>query len=535
MGATGVLLALLAPLAVLGAPARDAVHQLPGWHGPLPSQWYSGFVNLSASPSAGSFADGYTDIQSHYIFIESEGDPSKDPVILWSNGGPGASSMFGIMAELGPLLLNDQSLRGPVFDETGIPQLLYNPNAWTQVGSLLMFDWPPPVGFSSCGGDTGGDGMSCGSWNDTRAANAEFAALRGWFDDLFPEYKKNDLYLTGESYAGIYIPMLAERVLEDASAEPLNLKGFAVGDACTGTDVLCGSAFGPWWDVVFFYGHGQFSNKLFNDIMATCGMEALQNGQTSGDCNTLISQMYQEIGGYYAYNLYDDCIYEDDLRRRRLTTSEAGSNPLHTPGAALNDYVCGGGNAQEVWVAQPAVRRALNVPVDANFFSGDNGDGMVYNLTEANLLPFYHSVATDYPGVRVLVYNGDTDPGINSFASQNWTVAVGLEETAGWRPWTLDGCKRMGGYVTEYADGDFAFLTIRGSGHMVPQFKPEAALEFISTWIAGEEWKPYDASCSAPPAVASSRVKRAKGPILDAQISSLERQIEALRLAREGL
>jgi carboxypeptidase C (cathepsin A) len=48
------------------------------------------------------------------VFIESEGNPSTDPVILWSNGGPGASSLFGIMAELGPLLLNDDSLTGPV-------------------------------------------------------------------------------------------------------------------------------------------------------------------------------------------------------------------------------------------------------------------------------------------------------------------------------------------------------------------------------------------------------------------------------------
>jgi carboxypeptidase C (cathepsin A) len=54
------------------------------------------------------------DMKSHYIFIESEGDPTSDPVILWSNGGPGASSLFGMVAELGPLLLNDQSLQGEV-------------------------------------------------------------------------------------------------------------------------------------------------------------------------------------------------------------------------------------------------------------------------------------------------------------------------------------------------------------------------------------------------------------------------------------
>ena len=78
-------------------------------------------------------------------------------------------------------------------------------------------------------------------------------------------------------------------------------------------------------------------------------------------------------------------------------------------------------------------------------------------------MPFYKELA-ESSDLRVLVYNGDTDPGINSLVSQNWTVSLGLEETEAWRPWTLDGKSRMGGYVTRYAGG-LDFLTIRGSGH----------------------------------------------------------------------
>ena len=50
----------------------------------------------------------------------------------------------------------------------------------------------------------------------------------------------------------------------------------------------------------------------------------------------------------------------------------------------------------------------------------------------------------------------------------------------------------MGGYVTRYA-GRFDFLTIRGSGHMVPEYKPAPALEFLSKWLADEDWLPYKA------------------------------------------
>ena len=45
----------------------------------------------------------------HYWYIESENAPKEDPVLVWTNGGPGASSMFGMLVELGPLLVNEDS------------------------------------------------------------------------------------------------------------------------------------------------------------------------------------------------------------------------------------------------------------------------------------------------------------------------------------------------------------------------------------------------------------------------------------------
>lgn len=41
-----------------------------------------------------------------YYFVESEGNPSKDPVVLWLNGGPGCSSFDGFIYEHGIYLSN---------------------------------------------------------------------------------------------------------------------------------------------------------------------------------------------------------------------------------------------------------------------------------------------------------------------------------------------------------------------------------------------------------------------------------------------
>lgn len=142
---------MLSALSTLAAPAEHEISSLPGWGGPLPSRMYSGYIDVGAA------AKQPMPMHVHYVFIEKEEqlDAGADPTILWTNGGPGASSMFGLLAELGPLLLNENSLSTPDFKRTGVPTLFSNPHAWTRLGSVVMFDCPPPVGFSYCADPSG--------------------------------------------------------------------------------------------------------------------------------------------------------------------------------------------------------------------------------------------------------------------------------------------------------------------------------------------------------------------------------------------
>jgi len=85
-------------------------------------------------------------------------------------------------------------------------------------------------------------------------------------------------------------------------------------------------------------------------------------------------------------------------------------------GGALNDYDCGGPNALFNWIENKAVKAALNVRRDAYFFSGDNGAGFTYDLTEMNLLPFYQDVVTN-TSLRIMIINGDVDPELNTLVA----------------------------------------------------------------------------------------------------------------------
>ena len=477
-------LTLFVPTAALRD--SDEIKALPGWSGPLPSRMYAGYV------SAGNDAD--YEMYEHYFFAESENDPANDPVVIWTNGGPGASSFFGMFVELGPFQVNGASLRTEAYNKTGVPTLFKNEESWTKAANVLILNSPPPVGYSYCD-PTGpsGKGESCGSWNDTRTAVHNAAFVQNWAKE-FPQFSGNEWYIIGESYAGVYVPTLVRELMAEKQAGNLgiNLKGFAIGDGCVGTDVLCGaSGAGPFYTVEFFRGHGQFSEKTYQEIQSTCTKEELLGfGHKIGPaCDAKLKVMNAEIGGYYAYNLYDTCWYQNSLEPPHALGAAADAL-----GAALNDYPCGGPAALFKWIQHADVKEALHVAKDAYFFSGDNGVGFTYNLTEKNLLPFYKEVVEN-TDLRVLIYNGNTDPSINSFLTQNWTSSLNFPVIEEWRPWTIDGRSFMGGYVTRYAN-NFDFLTIRGSGHMVPEFKPKVTLHFLKRWLANEGFDKYTPSPS---------------------------------------
>ncbi|EGD82306.1 hypothetical protein PTSG_02974 [Salpingoeca rosetta] len=426
----------------------------------------------------------------HWILLESERDPKNDPLVVWYQGGPGASSLYGLFVEFGPLRLNELSMQH--YNETGVPALIPNEYSWTKFANVLVIDNPPPVGFSYCDpvGPTG-NGDSCGAWNDSLVATANHAMLSEWIKQM-PDYAHLDMYITGESYAGVYVPTIVRAILNDPRG--LNLKGFAVGDGCLGTEVLCGPSGGPYWNVEFMHGHGQFSNKLYNSIQSTCTETELKQGNLSTACHALIQQMNTEIGGYYGYNLYDTCYAQHVFAPNPSSSRQYWSSAVGMGvGGALNDYPCPG-DALNIWVNLTEARQALHVPVSSTFFNGDNGAGMKYSLTEPDLLPFYEHVVRN-TSLRVLVYNGDTDPGINSFVTQDKYVqyfdSKGLRETETWRPWTLDGKKQVAGYVFGY-ESNFHYLTIRGSGHMVPEFKPQAAQSMLQFFLADKNWPAYN-------------------------------------------
>jgi vitellogenic carboxypeptidase-like protein len=162
--------------------------------------------------------------QLFYWFFEIS-DASKNnkmtPLIVWLNGGPGASSMTGLMAEMGPYRLTKEGRLTP------------NPHSWSSVAHVLFFDQPVGTGYSAVRDDNG-----YVSNQDEMAAQL-YRAMQGFFA-LHPEYLENPMFICGESYAGKYVPSIshyihernAELALTKAPDDDvvINLKGIAIGN-----------------------------------------------------------------------------------------------------------------------------------------------------------------------------------------------------------------------------------------------------------------------------------------------------------------
>jgi hypothetical protein len=241
--------------------AADAVTSLPGWESaagaplPLPSRHFSGYLPVG---------DGSDDRHLHYYFIEAEVEPEKAPLILWLNGGPGSSSLFGMFTEVGQLVFNRHSL---TTNSTEVPRLFRNPEGWTTVANMVFLESPVGVGWSYCAASAS-SGKPC-LCNDTSTANENHDALLA-FTARHPSLKDRPFFISGESYAGIYIPTLAEVIMNKGG---MNLQGMAVGNGCWGSSESLYCGFGKEQkrlEAEFLYGHGFYSKQIKAQLDAAC-------------------------------------------------------------------------------------------------------------------------------------------------------------------------------------------------------------------------------------------------------------------------
>jgi serine carboxypeptidase-like clade 2 len=103
-----------------------------------------------------------------------------------------------------------------------------------------------------------------------------------------------------------------------------------------------------------------------------------------------------------------------------------------------------------------------------------------------SVVPLYRKLLFSHPGLKIFVYSGDVDAIVPYWGSRQWIASLGMKVSKPWQVWLTPDDKQAGGFVQEYENGQFTFITVRDAGHMVPGTQPKRAFHMINHIVHGD-------------------------------------------------
>lgn len=386
---------------------------------------YSGYFTVDKESNANLF----------FWFFPSESSYAEDPVILWLQGGPGITSLYGLFAENGPFIV----------EENG--NVTLRNLSWHKTHSLLYIDQPVGTGYSFTDGHL--------VTNQNQVAEHLYSALIQFFS-LFPELQKNDLYISGESYAGKFVPAISYAIHQrnPSASIKINLQGLIIESGLS--DPINQLKYG---DLLYQIGLIDSPTlKIFNDAEASI-VNDINNQEyynATETWNKIIEIYFSEYCGFQ--NLFNFLEDTDD-------------NP----------------SAWKNFVVQDDVREAIHVGNQS--FSTQN-ISIYYALYEdfpQSVVPWLTELLNYY---RVLIFNGQLDimtgyaltanylQHLNFSAAEEYKIAKRIIWHVG---------DKVAGYVK--TAGNLTEAMVRNSGHMVPKDQPEFAYNLVYNFIRNKSFK----------------------------------------------
>lgn len=422
----------------------DKITKLPG-QPPVSFQQYSGYVNIDIKKQRALF----------YYFVEAELDPASKPLVLWLNGGPGCSSLgVGAFSENGPFRPSGQGL-------------LVNEYSWNREANMLYLETPIGVGFSYS------SDPSTGTVSDKITARDNLVFLRNWFVK-FPEYRNRSLFITGESYAGHYVPQLAEVMLEFNKKENLfNLKGIALGNPVLefATDFNSRAE--------YFWSHGLISDSTYKMFSSACNysryVSEYYRDSVSSVCSMVMSQVGKETSRFVdKYDVTLDVCISSVLSQSKVLSPQQVTESVDV---CVEDETVNYLNRRDVQQALHARLVGVNRwTVCSNILDYELLDVEIPTITIVGKLA--------KAGIPVLVYSGDQDSVIPLTGSRSLVhrlaEELGLNTTVPYRVW-FEG-QQVGGWTQVYGNV-LSFATIRGASHEAPFSQPERSLVLFKAFL----------------------------------------------------
>ncbi|CCI43642.1 unnamed protein product [Albugo candida] len=448
MRCTGVfsLFALLYPIfCAFAAIEEHQIINLPNSIDPIQFKQFAGHIQLEENEKL------------FYWYTESQNDPANDPIVLWLNGGPGCSSLGGFFTENGPFVVqNDATVR-------------LNPYSWNRKVNLLWLESPVGVGFSF-------PLQNASYYTDDIVAAKTYEFLAKFFT-RYSELQERDFYITGESYAGIYIPFLVNLLVQ----KPLSivkLKGFAVGNPYTDENIDNNAM------VDYYHSHALVSPENYEQMIKLCGSDigrcfVTPESCSNAKCREAVEECSVELDDreFNPYYIYGDKCLLSNVQGAFLHIHLNGSRPASKLIGPCTDTFT------RHYLRLVQVQQAIHVGDQYIEWSGCSNYVTDSFGRTVSSLPKYKQFLNK--GLNILVYSGDADSVVNFIGTERWIGSQGLRlpVVEKWRAW-FGPDRQHAGYVQVYEG--LVFKTVKGAGHMVPAVRPLHALNMFECYIFGE-------------------------------------------------
>ena len=358
-------------------------------------------------------------------------------------GGPGTTSLFALFGENGPFIVNKNG------------EVELREYSWHRNHNIIFIDNPIGAGFSFTENENGY------ARNQTQIGQDVLTALLQFFE-IFPEMRKNDFYVTGESYAGKYVPAVSHAIMiyNKQGKTKINLKGLAYGNGITDPiNQMDRSSFLYQTGLVDW--HGQ---KYIADIEAE------------------VRSLIKNEEYIKAIELFDTLFPKRHIQTPSVLTNLTGytyhyNHLQHEKPEIFNYYVS--------WVQRNDIRSALHVG-DTPFHEQDP---KVHLHLKGDLIQSVaHFVVDLLKDYKVLIYSGNLDIAVPYTTTQNFLRQLkwpGTQEyqKAERKEWWVG--KELAGYSKTARN--LMEVTVRNAGHLVPTDQPLWAWELISRFTRNQK------------------------------------------------
>ncbi|XP_066539916.1 probable serine carboxypeptidase CPVL [Hoplias malabaricus] len=404
--------------------------------GPLPGanvKSYSGYLTVNKSYNSNLF----------FWFFPAQVSPETAPVLLWLQGGPGGTSMFGLFVEHGPYVVYKNLTLG------------YRDFPWTSRYSVLYIDNPVGTGWSFTENDRGY------ATNQDDVGQDLYNALVQFFQ-IFSEFQSNDFYATGESYAGKYVPAVGYYIHKNNpfAKVKINFKGVAIGDGLCDPELMMGG----YADFLYQTGMVDELQRQYVKLQTDVGIKLIQQ------------QRWIE-----AFEVFDSLLNGDLVPYPSYFQNVTGCTNY------FNYMQCKEPVDQEYFakfVTLPNVRSSIHVG-NLTFNNGSEVEKHLLQDVMKSIKPWLGILMDKY---RVLIYSGQLDVIVAAPLTErflptvNWTGADELKKAERFHWKIRPSDTEVAGYVRQV--NEFYQVIVRGGGHILPYDQPERAFVMIDKFLS---------------------------------------------------